>query len=188
MKCTKENQGPHAPGYFIDTDSVALQNYFVDCPFPARGFLSNLRAKQCPDGKLLKQAVTGRARNRWELLNKLPTGFTVELCAQSQMHTVFEKRNGEIAVNLAWREYKLDDVISLSKSHVEDHAFNWSSSYQETLPAATHAISLTLHYFDGSQAKFIGAGADKYVTVSWNNATKQILVSARRPKEINGIN
>ena len=156
MKYVKETQGPHAPGYFIDVESMSHSQ------------------------------THGKARNRYEMLGLSPAGFTMELCAQSQMHTPFKKRSGEITAVASWREYRMEDVVSEYQG-LPPKSVDWSAGLQETLAPATNAISIALDYFDGSRANFIGNGADKYVDVRWNSGTQQLLITPKKPNTIDAL-
>jgi len=55
MSCMRETQTPHAPGYFIDPDTLSTS------------------------------VTDSSGQNSWKLVDVSPESFTVELCAQSQM-------------------------------------------------------------------------------------------------------
>lgn len=187
MRCEKENQGPHDPAYFIDLDTLRPAPYKTSCPFPAKGLFSVLRKKLCPDGQFTQAAVRGKAGRSWGIISKNPAGFTVELCAQSQIKKL-RKRSGEIFVNLTWKEFKKGNVVGQFESVEGSKVLDWGSPIQVVLPEDTHAITVKLEYFDGSDAVFDGNYADKYVDASWNNATKQLIVRTKAPSSIAGIN
>jgi hypothetical protein len=56
------------------------------------------------------------------------------------------------------------------------------------LPDDAFAIVVEVQYFDHSIGHFIGNDSDKYVDVKWDAATKQLLMNAKKPDAIGGIN
>jgi hypothetical protein len=157
LNCTTFTQGPHAPDYFIDVDSVT-------------------------EG----QSGHRDGRTRFTQYAITPGGFSGEICAQSQIRHM-NKYNGYIEVTASWREYRNQDVVS-SYENLPPGTLTWQQPLQLTLPPEANAITVALDYFDGSHAAFVGNDSDKYSDMKWNSGTKQILISAKRPDDIDGIN
>ena len=182
MNCITETQAPHDPSYFIDTDTIQPMNREATCK-KVRIFGTTI----CPDGKRTIPAIRTKAGHRWSIPDKSPGGFTVRTCAQAQMHTLIKKYSGEMFVNLGWREYKKDDVITPRQEVSLDNGLMWNKIIEQALPADTNAVLVKLIYFDGTATAFSGNYSDRYVDASWNNATKQLILRTKVPNTISGI-
>ncbi|MCJ8503151.1 hypothetical protein [Desulfatitalea alkaliphila] len=187
-RCKKKSQGPHDPSYFIDIETLRPAPYKTSCPYPEKGFFGSLHKTFCPDGQFTRAAVRGNGRHSWDIVSKNTAGFTVELCAQSVISKRLSKEHGKISVNLTWKEFKKGDVVGQFEPVQVSEVLNWGSPIQVVLPEDTHAITIKLRYFDGSDAVFDGNFADKYVNASYNFATKQLIVRPKAPSSIAGIN
>ena len=190
--CETFNQGAHAGNFFIDIDSIKPESYQVPCDLPEGGddmigkLLRKLKEKACPNGLRTYAGVHGEGSHNWKFMLKETTGFSVKLCAQAQMHTLTDKDDGLMRVNLVWKEYEVDELVSPRTSLSKEELY-WGSPLEFKLPDETHGVLVKVEYFDGTSIITSGSKNDSYLDISWNNATKQLIVSPREPSVIEEI-
>lgn len=185
-KCTNYIQGPHDAEFFVDIDSLRPTPYQANCTFPNGGWLGVLRRQKCQGDLMTMPGTHGRAGHRWKLLGKSPAGFSLELCAKSEIRKL-KKRTGEQHVNMTWREYRVDDVISPQSNLVTEPDIIWNMGRVIKFPEDSHAISVEIRYFDGTTAAVTGNYADQYLNVAWNASTRQMQINTRAPSSIEEI-
>jgi hypothetical protein len=164
MNYTAISQAPHAPGYFIDVDSINVSG------------------------------GTERGRGHFELQNVTSGGFSAYLGAQSvirggrRIYNPPRKEDGYVSRTVKWREYRVDDVTT-PYTNLQSTVLDWGASpVLDTLPSTSYAIAVKMSYFDGSHKTFVGNDGDQYVDVKWNDGTKQLLITPKKPESIAGIN
>lgn len=147
MSCSTESQAPHAPGFSIDTDTLAAT----------------------------EADHSGEAK--WRIVDPSASGFSVELCAQPQIDKM-GKTTGAIAVDTTWKEFRIGEVVTPRES-LEPEVLSWGADIKETLPADTNSLEVELDYFDGSRASFTETSNDRYVNMTWNPQTRQLVLTPR---------
>ena len=131
-------------------------------------------------------AARGRGGHNWKYLGKSPAGFSLELCAKSQIRKL-KKRTGEMHVNLTWKEYVLDDVVSPKSSIESEPVLKWNSGRVVEFPDNAHAISSKIRFFDGTEIALTGSYSNEYIDVLWNAGTKQLQINTKKPSSIEEI-
>lgn len=185
-KCRKFSQGAHRPGFFIDTSTLKPTNYVKTGKCPPSGTFGRLFLG-CKKGQTTyrhtKKGAFGRAGHRWKLLSQNSAGFTVELCAKSQINRG-RKKTGEMHLNMSWREYHNGDIVSNAISVEKNKPLLWRHSYRKPLPKDTNSFNLVINYFDGTSTIVDGSYKDSFIDVSWNNSSKNLII---RPQKNQGV-
>lgn len=183
-KCRTFNQGAHAPGWFIDTDSVVSRSRLVSCPFPNKGFLAALASAHCPNGKYNEPAQFGRNGSA-TIRSKSPSGFSVEACAKGYIDG-FSTKAGERRINVFWKEYRLEQKRSSEAPVSEEIAWGKSADWQ--FPLSTEAVRVEIESFDGTTYVASGNDGGKFFEIDYNAGTKQLIVRAKQPIDIADLN
>jgi len=184
-KCRKFTQSPHAPNWFIDVDSIVSRSVSRDCPANLSSFLSVGMFATCPQtGKYNEPAQFGRNGSA-SIREKTATGFVVEACAKGYMSGLTPK-SGERRINVFWREYKLEDARVDNPSNNGD--LEWGRFLEWQYPLKTEAVSVSVRTFDGRVLPFTGNGSDKFISVDWNAGTKQLVIRAKQPSDVQDLN
>ena len=183
-KCRTFNQGPHAPGWFIDTDSVVSRSRLVSCPFPNTGLLAALAKAHCPNGKYNEPAQFGRNGSA-TIRSKSPTGFSVEACAKGYIKG-FSTKAGERRINIFWKEYKLEQQRSSQAPVSQEIAWGKSTDWQ--FPLDSEAVRIEIESFDGTTYVASGNDGGKFFEIDYNAGTKQLIVRAKLPTDIADLN
>jgi hypothetical protein len=147
--------------------------------------MSCIRESQAPhteghsiDTGTLSANVTERSgETRWSIVDASASGFSIELCAQPQIDRM-GKTTGSVAVEAAWKEFRMGEVIS-QREWLEPDALNWGAQIKESLPVDTDEIEVELDYFDGSHASFSQTSSDRYVELKWDAQTRQLILTPR---------
>lgn len=183
-KCRTFNQGPHAPGWFIDTDSIVSRSRQVPCPFPNTGILAALARAQCPNGIYTEPAEFGR-NGRASIRSKTPTGYSVEVCAKGYIKGLSTKA-GERRINMFWKEYKMQQQRSSAAPVSEEIAWGKTADWQ--FPLNTEGVRVEINSFDGSNYVASGNDGGKFFQIDYNAGTKQLIVRAKQPRDIADLN
>jgi len=114
---------------------------------------------------------------KWRIVDPAATGFSVELCAQPQIDKM-GKTTGAVAVDTTWKEFRIGEVVT-PREWLDAEGLSWGADIKETLPADTNSIEVDLEYFDGSRASFTETSNDRYVNMTWNPQTRQLVLTPR---------
>jgi hypothetical protein len=125
----------------------------------------------------------GETRSR--VVSGTAGGFGVELCAQAQIHRL-RKTRGAISVRVAWKEYRMDDVV-LPEEQLPAQVLRWNSPLAVSLPANVSSIAVQADYFDGSHVTYTDDAADDYLELRWDRAHGELRMAARNTASIDGI-
>lgn len=126
---------------------------------------------------LMANVVDHSGEVKWQIVDPSPTGFTVELCAQPQIDKM-GKTTGSLAVEATWKEFRIGDVITARES-LEPEALSWGAELKQTLPADTNSIEVDLEYFDGARASFTETSNDRFVNMTWNPQSRELVLTPR---------
>ncbi|WP_131541671.1 hypothetical protein [Sulfitobacter indolifex] len=172
-------QGPHAPGWFIDTDSVISRSRIVPCPVS-----SFLAVSQCPNGKYNEPAQFGRNGDA-SIQSPLPTGFSVKIRAKGYVKN-FSTKAGERRINVFWKEFKLEKQRSNEAPVSQEIAWGKSTDWQ--FPLSTEAVRIEIASFDGTTYVASGNDGGNFFEIDYNAGTKQLIVRAKQPTDIADLN
>ena len=114
---------------------------------------------------------------KWRIVDPAATGFSVELCAQPQIDKM-GKTTGAVAVDTTWKEFRIGEVVT-PREWLDAEGLSWGADIKETLPADTNSIEVDLEYFDGTRASFTETSNDRYVNMTWNPQTRQLVLTPR---------
>lgn len=114
---------------------------------------------------------------KWRIVDPSASGFSIELCAQPQIDKM-GKTTGAVAVETTWKEFRVGDVVT-PREWLNPEGLSWGADIKETLPADTNSIEVDLEYFDGSRASFTETSNDRYVNMTWNAQTRQLVLTPR---------
>lgn len=126
---------------------------------------------------LMANVVDHSGEVKWQIVDPSATGFTLELCAQPQIDKM-GKTTGSIAVETTWKEFRIGDVVT-SREWLEPEALSWGAELKQTLPADTNTIEVDLEYFDGSRASFTETSNDRFVNMTWNPQSRELVLTPR---------
>ncbi len=147
--------------------------------------MSCIRESQAPHadgfsidtGTLMANVADHSGEVKWQVVDPSATGFTVELCAQPQIDKM-GKTTGSIAVETTWKEFRIGDVIT-PREWLEPETLSWGAELKQTLPADTNAIEVDLEYFDGGRASFTETSNDRFVNLTWNPQSRELVLTPR---------
>lgn len=114
---------------------------------------------------------------KWRIVDPTANGFSIELCAQPQIDKL-GKTAGAVAVDTSWKEFRIGEVVTPRES-LQPEELSWGADIKETLPADTNSLEVDLEYFDGSHASFTETSKDRYVDMTWNPQTRQLVLTPR---------
>jgi hypothetical protein len=114
---------------------------------------------------------------KWRIVDPSATGFSIELCAQPQIDKM-GKTTGAVAVETTWKEFRMGEVVT-PREWLDAAGLSWGADIKETLPADTNSLEVDLEYFDGSRASFTETSNDRYVNMTWNPQTRQLVLTPR---------
>jgi hypothetical protein len=114
---------------------------------------------------------------KWRIVDPATSGFSVELCAQPQIDKM-GKTTGSVAVDTSWKEYRMGEVVT-PREWLEPEGLSWGAQIKEALPVDTNSIEVDLEYFDGSRASFTETSSDRYVNMTWNPHTRELVLTPR---------
>lgn len=169
----------HGRSFEFSSDDLTLMRCTAQTQAPhAEGYMIDTTSVY-----LTVRSSTDEARAR--LTGVSSNGFGVELCAQAQIHRLI-KTNGEISVNVAWKEYRMADVV-LPAEQLPVQELRWNTPIQASLPPDTSAIAVQVDYFDGSHVTYTGDTQDDYLELRWDSSRSQLQLTARDTAGIDGI-
>lgn len=147
--------------------------------------MSCMRESQAPhaDGfsidtsTLMANVVDHSGEVKWQIVDPSATGFSVELCAQPQIDKM-GKTTGSIVVETTWKEFRVGEIVT-PREWLEPEALSWGAELKQTLPADTNSIEVDLEYFDGARASFTETSNDRFVSMTWNPQTRDLVLTPR---------
>jgi hypothetical protein len=178
-------QAPAAPGAPPSASSDRVYQRHFDYSTEDLTVMSCNRESQAPHAagyvidteSLTATEADHSGEAKWRIVDPSPSGFSIELCAQPQIDKM-GKTTGSVAVDTSWKEYRMGEVVT-AREWLDPEGLSWGAEIKEALPVDTNTIEVDLEYFDGSRASFTETSNDRYVNMTWNPQTRELVLTPR---------